>query len=259
MEIYIISAIFIALALYIYSKTRRRKQEPFPKKWHKLLLDNVHFYSSLSKEKQLVFQNRMMQFLSEVYIESVGFTLTDLDKVFVACSAVIPVFGFDEWHYNNLSGVLLYPDHFNNDMEFDSKAESRSIGGIVGNGRLENQMIFSRKALYSGFLNKTDKNNTGIHEFVHLIDKMDGIVDGIPEALIPHQYAMPWLKLIHKEIEAINDDKSDIRQYGGTNQAEFFAVASEYFFERPDLLRVKHPELYKMMKECFNQKPQSAT
>jgi Mlc titration factor MtfA (ptsG expression regulator) len=54
-------------------------------------------------------------------------------------------------------------------------------------------------------------------------------------------------------MEAINDNHSDIRKYGGTNQAEFFAVASEYFFERPDLLKKKHPELYRMLSECFNQ------
>ena len=53
-------------------------------------------------------------------------------------------------------------------------------------------------------------------------------------------------------MEEINDDKSDIREYGGTNQAEFFAVVSEYFFERPDLLETKHPELYKMLQMCFN-------
>src|SRR5690606_14485790 len=96
------------------------------------------------------------------------------------------------------------------------------------------------------------KGNTRIHEFVHLIDKMDGHTDGVPEILLKHQYALPWLNLIHKKMEAINDDKSDIRQYGGTSQAEFFAVAAEYFFERPDLLKRKHPQLYKMMEMCFN-------
>ena len=55
-------------------------------------------------------------------------------------------------------------------------------------------------------------------------------------------------------MKAINDNHSAIRKYGGTNQAEFLAVASEYFFERPDFLKKKHPELYKMLVKCFNQK-----
>jgi len=195
-----------------------------------------------------------MLFLSEVYIDAVQFELEELDKVLIAASAVIPVFGFKEWHYTNLSGILLYPDNFNEDMQFSSKDNSRNIGGIVGNGRFEKQMILSKKALYHGFKNTTDKSNTGIHEFVHLIDKLDDSTDGVPERLLEHQYALPWLNLIHKEMEAINDNHSDIRKYGGTNQAEFFAVASEYFFERPDLLKKKHPDLYKMLVKCFNQK-----
>ena len=89
---------------------------------------------------------------------------------------------------------------------------------------------------------------------MHLIDKLDDSTDGVPERLLEHQYALPWLNLIHKEMEAINDNHSDIRKYGGTNEAEFFAVASEYFFERPDLLKKKHPELYGMLVKCFNQK-----
>lgn len=181
--------------------------------------------------------------------------LQELDKILIAASAVIPVFGFKEWHYTNLSGILLYPDNFNEDMQFSSKDASRNIGGIVGNGRFEKQMILSKKALYHGFKNKTDKKNTGIHEFVHLIDKMDNRTDGVPEGLLDHQHSIPWLNLIHKEMEAINDNHSDIRKYGGTNQAEFFAVASEFFFERPDLLKKKHPDLYKMLLDCFNQKP----
>ncbi|MBV1924911.1 MAG: zinc-dependent peptidase, partial [Dokdonia sp.] len=87
-----------------------------------------------------------------------------------------------------------------------------------------------------------------------LLDKTDGMTDGIPERLLEHQYITPWLKLMHKEMEAINKDTSDIRAYGATNQAEFFAVASEYFFERPDLFKRKHPDLYQMLQRCFQQR-----
>ncbi len=62
---------------------------------------------------------------------------------------------------------------------------------------------------------------------------------------------MVWLDLVYEKMEEINKDKSDIRNYGGTSEIEFFAVASEYFFERPMLLRRKHPELYKMLHSCF--------
>ncbi|TRW22849.1 zinc-dependent peptidase [Flavobacterium zepuense] len=251
--VYAIVLVLAALAgFFLYKKPKKGVVEVFPQGWEELLQENVHFYRELPADRQPEFRQRTMQFLSEVYIEGVELEITDLDKILVACSAVIPVFGFKEWHYYNLSGVLLYPDYFNNELEFADTAASRNIGGLVGSGRFEKQMILSRRALYHGFENTTDKSNTGIHEFVHLIDKMDGATDGIPEQLLAKQYTIPWIDLMHKTMEEINDDKSDIREYGGTNQAEFFAVVSEYFFERPDLLESKHPELFKMLQMCFN-------
>jgi len=114
-------------------------------------------------------------------------------------------------------------------------------------------MILSKPALHHGFSNKSDKKNTAIHEFVHLIDKLDGSIDGIPELLLERQYTIPWIELINKKIEEIYDKKSDINPYGGTNRAEFYAVASEYFFERPKLLAKKHPKLYGLLENIFNQ------
>ena len=234
------------------SKWRTQKpSKPFPAHWHEILQEKVKFYRDLTASQQQVFQQRMMLFLSEIYVEAVGFELEEIDTVYVAASAVIPVFGFKEWHYNNLSTVLIYPDYFDKNLSFDADVKDRKIAGLVGTGRFKNQMILSRKALHHGFTNATDKGNTAIHEFVHLLDHTDGVTDGIPERLLEHQYIAPWLALMHKEMEAINNDTSDIRSYGGTSQTEFFAVASEYFFERPDLFKRKHPELYKMLSRCF--------
>jgi Mlc titration factor MtfA (ptsG expression regulator) len=123
---------------------------------------------------------------------------------------------------------------------------------MVGEGAMNGTMILSKPALHQGFLNETDKNNTAIHEFVHLIDKTDGAIDGIPENLLGKQYILPWINLIAKEIEQINKGKSDINPYGATSQTEFFAVASEYFFERPQLLKSKHPELYVLLERIFS-------
>ena len=243
--------ILVGIAVYTFVSTKKKPAKPFPEPWHALLLEHVQFYNDLSNVEQKRFQKRMMIFLSEVYLDSVGFELDDLDKVLIAASAVIPVFSFPEWHYTNLSTVLVYPDNFNEDLGFAETDEKRHISGIVGNGRFEKQMILSRKALHYGFHPCSYKTNTAIHEFVHLIDKSDGITDGVPEQLIAKPYIVPWLQQIHKEMEAINKNKSDIRNYGGTNEAEFLAVASEYFFEQPKLMKKKHPKLYKMLKACF--------
>ena len=246
--------LLIGFAIYGFISTRKKDVEVFPINWHNLLIKHVHFYKNLPVAEQKRFQSRMMLFLSEVHLDSVGFELDDLDKVLIASSAVIPVFNFPEWYYKSLSTVLVYPDHFNEDLGFAQTDENRQIAGIVGNGQFKNQMLLSRKALHSGFKKKSHVHNTGIHEFVHLIDKQDGIIDGVPERLIQEPYVIPWLKTIHKKMEDINNNKSDIRNYGGTNEAEFLAVASEYFFERPKLMKKKHPDLYQMLKVCFRVK-----
>jgi len=252
---YLAISVFGLIILYFFLKfffSKKKKQtNEIPKHWHVLLHDKVLFYKKLNKEEQLCFREQVQFFFNKINIESVGFELEELDELLVASSAVIPVFNFKNWSYSNIKTVLIYPDYFNEDLQFDIEATNKTIGGLIGNGRFENQMILSRKALHHGFLNKTDKGNTGIHEFIHLLDKLDGTVDGIPKVLLANENVLPWLELIHKKIEAINKDSSDIRSYGGTSKEEFFAVASEYFFERPMLLKRKHPELFRMLSDCF--------
>lgn len=245
--------VFVGLVVYAFYLMKPKALKQFPKHWHKLLLDNVLFYKKLSAKNQAVFRQRMLLFLSEVNIDAVNTTIEDIDKVLLASSAIIPVFGFKEWSYNNLSGIIVYLDKFNADLQFSNQDKDKKILGMVGTGRFDKQMILSQKAIRHAFLNKTDKHNTPIHEFVHLLDKMDGDTDGIPEYFLGKAYIQPWLTLMHKEMEAINNDQSDIRKYGGTSQAEFFAVASEYFFERPKLFKQKHPELFNMLSMCFQQ------
>jgi hypothetical protein len=255
--IYIIPIVILLIILFVGLKPKKKsKILPLenlvtPTHWHQILVQNVLFYKKLTKEEQSLFQAKMVRFLEVTTIEAIHFELEELDKLLIAASAIIPVFHFPSWHYTNLSTVLMYPDYFDEDLQFSSKTEGRNIGGLVGTGRFENHMILSRKALHHGFSNKTDKGNTAIHEFIHLLDKADGVVDGIPEGLLDKQFTIPYLQLVHKKMEEINNDKSDIRNYGGTSQTEFLAVAGEYFFERPKLLKRKHPELYEMLESCF--------
>jgi Mlc titration factor MtfA (ptsG expression regulator) len=125
--------------------------------------------------------------------------------------------------------------------------------GMVGEGAMNGQMILSKSALEYGFRNPKDGQNTAIHEFVHLIDKTDGTVDGIPTRLMDKASVIPFMNLIREEIAKIKANKSDIDVYGMTNPAEFFAVASEYFFEDPAKFKTHHPELYKVLSEIFEQ------
>ncbi len=216
-----------------------------------LLEQHVLFYSKLNPAEKIQFENDANVFLSQVRITGVDTTVEALDRLYVAAAAIIPIFYFPNWKYRNLNEVLLYSDSINMDFESTGNNE-RNIMGMVGTGAYERMMLLSKHALRQGFENKTDKNNTAIHEFVHLIDKADGETDGIPEVLLDKQFVLPWINMIQKEMQEIAKGKSDINPYATMNKAEFLAVAAEYFFERPALLENKHPDLYAMLKEMFD-------
>jgi len=248
--------IFIGAIIYTVWWLQKNKtviKEPPPLQLKEMLEEQVPFYQQLPGDKKGSFEERTKQFLNQVKITGVKAIVEDIDRVLIAASAIIPIFNFPGWRYRNLHEVLLYPDSF--DHEFEQQGTGRNILGMVGSGALNHVMILSQFELRQAFTNKTGKNNTAIHEFVHLVDKTDGDIDGVPEALLGKKYIIPWLQLMQKEMEFIRDERSDINPYGTTNEAEFFAVVSEYFFERPDLLKQKHPDLYALLLKIFSQPP----
>lgn len=249
----IIIAFVIAFSIF-YSRQRKRKNvvSEFPVSWRKILDEKVVFYHNLPAEEKRRFENDIIRFISNVRVTGIRTELDITDKLLVASSAVIPVFGFPSWDYTFLDEVLLYPGTFDRQYAINSKEEF--ITGMVGSGgTMEGKMILSKPALHQGFDNSTDKQNVGIHEFIHLLDKEDGTIDGIPAILNGKTYTLPWLELIRAKITQIQKGKSDIPEYGATHEREFLAVVGEYFFERPQLLQQNHPELYALLSRAFQQ------
>lgn len=232
-------------------KSRQKTIAPFPEEWSSELESQVSFYRNLSNDQRTTFEERMMLFLSTTRITGIKTKVEQQDRLLLAASAIIPIFAFPNWYYHNLNEVLLYPEHFDDDFTIGS--HSKAILGMVGYGYMDGKMIISKKSLRHGFSNETDKSNTAIHEFIHLIDKADGYIDGVLPTLKANQNVVPWIHLMNEKIEEIRSGKSDIRAYGATNEAEFLSVAGEYFFERPKLLEQKHPVLYEYMEIIFGQ------
>ena len=249
----VLTAIIILILVFVFYK-KRNKQTSFSPANRKLLNEHVFYYRSLDQKNKIRFEEKISDFLSYVSIEGVKTEVDDLDKLLVASSAVIPIFGFDKWKYYNLNNVLLYPATFNKD-EFLAGGYEKNTLGMVGNGPMQRMMILSKPALHAGFDNERSKENTGIHEFVHLLDKEDGDVDGLPEVLLNKKYNIQWLDLVNENIHQIMQGRSDINSYGASNKAEFFAVAAEYFFNDPKAFQTHHPALYDLMTKMFNQHP----
>ena len=120
------------------------------------------------------------------------------DELLVAASGIIPVFAFPHWEYPSLTEVLLYPDLFNE--QYKTGQSDSLISGMVGNGPMTGKVIFSKPALHLGYSNANDKKNVGIHEFVHLIDMADGVIDGVPEVIADKLDTEEWLELMQEKI-----------------------------------------------------------
>jgi len=251
----IVCIVIIIVAFWIFRKGLKKDASSYivPEDTRELLLAHVAFYNNLDDAAKLAFENRIKDFLSNIAIRGIGVTVENIDRVLVAAGGIIPIFAFPDWRYNNLGEVLLYKGTFSKD--YSTKGEERNVLGMVGEGVMNREMILSQPSLRASFQNPTDGHNTAIHEFVHLIDKADGATDGIPEYLVQHAYVLPWVNRMHETIKEMQTHrKTDINPYGATNDAEFFAVVSEYFFERPRELKAKHPELYTMLDEMFHTK-----
>lgn len=255
MELFILLILGILLFLYFkYKKKQLKNTVRFLSQEQRTILANrVNYYQKLTKKQQQLFEDRMVAFLNEVQIVPYGCTLEVSDTILIAASAIIPVFGFKNWKYYNLKTIYLFPDAFNTELHYVGNNNGRTILGMVGQGKLKDKMILSKQALHHGFDNTTDKKNTAIHEFVHLVDMIDGEIDGLPKIIEENPFLLPWFDLMHHKIADIDKGKSDINPYGAISKIEFLAVASEYFFERPKLLKRKHPELYKSLSSFFGQ------
>jgi Mlc titration factor MtfA (ptsG expression regulator) len=219
------------------------------------LEDKIPFYKQLTPADKVIFEDRIGIFLADIVVTEVNKEVAEKETCFyVACSAVIAYWGMPYWNYGDLSEVLVYPSNF----DIDNTLNKTGIveGKVYHGGLMNNTMILSLPALTKGFQIDNDKKNVGVHEFAHLLDKSDGSIDGVPPQLGKEDRKL-WIALVDKEIENIKKDDSNIPEYGATNRAEFFAVAVEYFKERPKLLKIKHPELFEALSKLFQHEQNS--
>lgn len=259
---YILVAIGLLVCYNIYSiftkKFRDRARlvkTPFPEAWKKILQQYVSFYRLLSEAEQRLFETELQIFLHETRITGIKTEVDDVTMLLAASSAEIVVFGFPEWEYENLGEILIYPGSFN--RNFKVGEPNSTITGMVGTGLMNGVMILSKPHLIAGFQYPMDRRNVGIHEFAHLLDASDGSYDGVPSRFLEHQYIAPWLEVVRQEIEHIHEGTSIIHPYGGTNTTEFFAVATEHFFEQPAELKANNPEVYELLSKVFKQDPKN--
>jgi Mlc titration factor MtfA (ptsG expression regulator) len=266
MQYFIFAALVAVLVFFFYRYATRdarlREQAlaaEFPASWRQILTERVAFYLSLSEVDKTRFEKRIQVFLAQTRITGIQTDIDDVTRVLVAASAIIPVFGFPDWEYGNLSEVLVVPDAWKEkqDPNKEQLPLAGTLLGSVRNFQSSHYMHLSKASLEQGFKDSLDRQNVGIHEFAHLLDEADGVIDGVPALTFPAALRPEWEAVMQREIASIRAGRSEINDYAGTNEAEFFAVVTEYFFEKPEKLQAEHPELYGLLLLAFRQNPRS--
>jgi Mlc titration factor MtfA (ptsG expression regulator) len=258
---YYVFAGFCLLLLFLFYRWATRKQrrrynlsrQEFPGAWRQILENRVGFYLTLSDEKKKRFEKLIQIFIAEKRIIGIKTDVDDTTRVLVAASAIIPIFGFDHWEYDNLGEVFVTQGAVST-LKVDEQVQN-IIAGQVQPFQNQHYMILSKNALEQGFNNMKDRTNVGIHEFAHLLDEADGEIDGVPKAYLPPELIQPWTELMHRKMQDIKEGKNNINSYGATSPAEFFAVVTEYFFEDPVRLQQNHPKMYRLLTKTFQQNP----
>jgi Mlc titration factor MtfA (ptsG expression regulator) len=176
--------------------------------------------------------------------------------VLVAASAIIPVFGFEDWEYHRLGEVLVYPGAFDHGYQTETTEET-NILGLTGLGHLRGVVILSKPSLLAGFSDDPGQENVGVHEFTHLVEQEEAEGRLPPE--VPPEVVRQWVGYVARELAHPSNHRTGINDYAYTNEHEFFAVLSEYFFGSPQSLQTKAPALYDLLRKLFHQDPAALT
>ena len=246
-------------------RNRRLKQlavMPFPDDWERILERNVPLYIYLPDVLREQLHNDIKIFIAEKHFEGLGgLELTDEIKVTIAAEASMLLLNRKNSDYPRLSSILVYPSAYvakqNTSIGGGVHIEGRSVH--LGESWQHGSVVLAWDYVRQGAVNSEDGHNVVLHEFAHQLDQEDGIADGAPILEKPSSYAT-WARIMSKEYERLRSDmehhkKSVMDKYGATNPAEFFAVATETFFEKPRQLKKKAPDLYAELKGFYKVDP----
>ncbi len=264
-----IAAAVVALtALFFLIKRLRRNANrkrfsaaPFPEQFEQIIKKNVPLYNRLPDSLKRQLHGHVNIFLAEKSFEPCGgLEITDEIKVTIAAQACMLLLNRKATYFPKLRNILVYPHTY--------VAKTVSSNGTVtingqsvrlGESWQSGPVVLAWNSVTGGTTNITDAKNVVLHEFAHQLDQEDGSADGAP--ILEHRSKyVTWARILSAEYEALQNKKkkrrrSVMNKYGATNPAEFFAVATETFFEKPKQMKKRHPELYDELKDYYKLDP----
>jgi Mlc titration factor MtfA (ptsG expression regulator) len=246
-------------------RRRRRvaiRRRPFPNEWRTIIERNVPYVACLPSEDREELARHIEVFLSEKHFEGCGgLVMTDEARVTIAAQACVLLLHRETDYYPNLVSILVYP------TTYLVPGGQRTADGLVAEGdqaRLgeswaRDVVVLAWDSVLSGAADIHDGHNVVLHEFAHQLDQEGDTGAGAP-VLPRRSMYVAWARVLGHDFDQLVHDTAHhhrtlLDRYGATNPAEFFAVATETFFEKPRQLRSKHPALYSQLQQFFCQDP----
>ena len=225
--------------------------------WRGILAMRVRHYQYLDVTKRVWIERVVRVLVAEKeWVGGSNFALTDEMKVTIAGYAGVMTLGLPEpYYFDRLMTIIVYPRAFvPRPSRFDQYAPLFGSGPLLGEAWHRGPVILSWEGIEQ---QREPGRNLVIHEFSHHVDGLDGDVDGTPP-MYDGERAATWYRVTEFEFERLRNEARQgaatlLDRYGAKSRAEFFAVASECFFERPHAMRERHADLYRVLADFYCQ------
>lgn len=253
------SCIIFGIPFWVKQRRRRQRQRPFPYHWITILQRNLPFYNQIPKPLQRRIQDHCQVLIAEKqFIGCRGLQITDEIKVTIAAQAALLLLNEQGRYFSRLASILVYPNAYvvKATESVDDYVVTEYQSARVGeSSRFRDQVVLSWADVQQGMKNWQDGQNVVLHEFAHQLDQENGGANGVP--LLQHRADYNrWSAVMnqayaHLQHSVEKGRKTVMDPYGALNPAEFFAVATETFFEKSRQLKAHYPELYSMLQKYY--------
>jgi Mlc titration factor MtfA (ptsG expression regulator) len=234
-----------------------------PKAWQ-AFLDEIPFYETLYAGEGRRLRDIMRVIIAEKNWEGCGGqVIDDRMRVVVAAQAALLLLNIEHQYYRQVTSIIIYPS------SFVVPDETTHVGGMVtdsgepvlGLAVMRGPVVLSWRDVLGGVKNDDDGRNVVLHEFAHRLDMLDGYANGAPVLGGQKEYEA-WARIMNEEYDRLVDAaqrgrRTVLDKYGATDPAEFFAVVTECFFEKPAQMKKRHAELYELLCQYYHQDPEA--
>ena len=256
-----------ALIGYWHFREKRRERRrtalrkaPIPAAQRRILEEKVHLYARLPEDLRHELHGHVQVFLAEKqFIGCNGMEISDEVRFTIAGFACILLLGREPRYFPGFTSILVYPDTFvSPEVSYDGPVEVHEESHRAGESWHRGPVVLSWSDIIEGAADN-DGFNVVLHEFAHKLDEEDSDTDGAP-ILHDDSHYEEWAEVLTREFGALEErvwhGENDVMdEYALDSPPEFFAVATETFFEKPRQMQSQLPDLYEQLRRYYRVDP----